>query len=973
MRRRQQEEEERGEYLVKLRIKSALLEFWSQQEEEEGSQGEEDEEQQQEEDERGRMQQPVAVPKTKRVAAHETGLPSSEVKTPNGVRVGPDQSQWYDQVPRYMEQTRDQNAFIIDALSGERLDIMRQCVRVSIDNHHESDALEFMQQRFEYRMRSGTAADVLIGEWTSAHVVAEKQTGKIRTCWTDFVSSCCRHLHNVDEQIDDTEYLVELRMKTALEFWSQQYQPGADAHFRLGEEHWDGTVPGVGNAIRCPVKRSSCEGPVATHHLEILKFSRPDVPQRARMRSNHKKTFVIKGVVVEGLDTSALISSLDEIGPQNSYIVITDGLNDEVELKGDELEFLFQIEGPIRARVPRGLLSARSILLTGPAACGKSTLTKQYAHVIARDHISRTAALVVPYRVAIIDLAKTIDLHDLTATDDILGAHIDQDPDLAPLLKGARAEHRLVVILDGIDESGTLSSVLEPYIADKLSREVFLCLTGRENGISEGARNKFKRFEHLRVQPLTPVQQETIIRGRFDAKPVEDTSVDERVNAFMDQLQRCNFVGEDAEATMASSPLLLNLMLSEYLVREVDVLAITTQRRHARGDSAIQFDGRIVDGQSEYIGSFPGVEKKAWDSVTNVLVHRSVACVWLPDSSPLIGKHFPDPGSKDGKCFCQTFLYNDLPDHVRAKDPFKMIMHESDVHTSKEMPPCGKKVEVLFPGHGEYEDRWWICSVLEVDEVRQRLQVKMDGRGDLPSEWLSLQDPRLNHGGARRTDQQIGQAPFGCMWFSGWSENVHKAESLGQRAVVVFKKGQKGERSTSGLGNSQLKEFVYLEQQYPDKYGPARQSEGWKEIDATQFEQRNALNRAHIYTSATNAMITQAGKHAVGAAHAESDQIHAFLEQLAYASHTRNSEQFRRFSEKFAYEIARSSSLEGVWATMLESIRRSKFPLISWQPSCYDEDQFMMSHLSFQEYYAARQSTGTRPTRRAKKTTTGHQ
>eukprot|EP01048_Picozoa_sp_COSAG05_P002077 COSAG05_NODE_77_length_21410_cov_1079.308573_15_plen_60_part_00 len=39
----------------------------------------------------------------------------------------------------------------------------------------------------------------------------------------------------------------------------------------------------------------------------------------------------------------------------------------------------------------------------------------------------------------------------------------------------------------------------------------------------------------------------------------------------------------------------------------------------------------------------------------------------------------------------------------------------------------------------------------------------------------------------RKTDQQVEQAPFGCMWFHGWSQNVHEAERQRQQATVVFK------------------------------------------------------------------------------------------------------------------------------------------------------------------------------------------
>ena len=65
--------------------------------------------------------------------------------------------------------------------------------------------------------------------------------------------------------------------------------------------------------------------------------------------------------------------------------------------------------------------------------------------------------------------------------------------------------------------------------------------------------------------------------------------------------------------------------------------------------------GRIVDGQAEYIASFPGVHFREWGRVTLVMIDRSVACVFVPGGSPLYGDHDEDP-DHPGRCFCQSFL-----------------------------------------------------------------------------------------------------------------------------------------------------------------------------------------------------------------------------------------------------------------------------------------------------------------------------
>ena len=65
--------------------------------------------------------------------------------------------------------------------------------------------------------------------------------------------------------------------------------------------------------------------------------------------------------------------------------------------------------------------------------------------------------------------------------------------------------------------------------------------------------------------------------------------------------------------------------------------------------------GRIVDGQTEYVASFPGVHFREWGRVTQAMKDKSVACVFVPGGSPMYGDHDEDP-DHPGKCFCQTFL-----------------------------------------------------------------------------------------------------------------------------------------------------------------------------------------------------------------------------------------------------------------------------------------------------------------------------
>ena len=182
---------------------------------------------------------------------------------------------------------------------------------------------------------------------------------------------------------------------------------------------------------------------------------------------------------------------------------------------------------------------------------------------------------------------------------------------------------------------------------------------------------------------------------------------------------------------------------------------------------------------------------------------------------------------------------------------------------------------------------------------------------------------------------------------------MKKAEGKNQRAVVVYKKGHTGERSApAGLGYSQMKEVTYLQLKYP-KY---KEAGGFKEIDASEFEAENAMNRAQIYESATQALIVQQGKAwgaglAVGA-EVNFEDVGRFLENLAYHTHTMQRVQFRLFEDDFV-RACTPPLLVRVWATLRPLVVDSKFPLIAWQPSPKG-DEFVFVHLSFQEFYCAK-------------------
>jgi hypothetical protein len=108
--------------------------------------------------------------------------------------------------------------------------------------------------------------------------------------------------------------------------------------------------------------------------------------------------------------------------------------------------------------------------------------------------------------------------------------------------------------------------------------------------------------------------------------------------------------------------------------------------------------------------------------------------------------------------------------------------------------------------------------------------------------WIPIAN--INQTGSRITTQRLLQAPFGCKWYGEWTKKVHQCEDWNQKAVVVYKKGKTGIKTSAGLGNSQRKEVEYLEKHFPDK--------GYREIDATDFEvqvSQEHFARIHMFTS----------------------------------------------------------------------------------------------------------------------------
>ena len=993
------------------------------------------------------------------------------------------------EVAAYLQSTKNRNATIEDSLSGEKLDILTQCVNLSLTGTARS-------------AEKATGTNAIANVRDSLHRTVLALQDQVKVCFGGGDAQLLWMQASISGKADDENYHLRFH-ETIVTIVSGRDTPITDeqlaaAHHdqRLFSRDESGVLPADASnqgfqgrlqkraddryALHVESADASFEAgavPVDRVEVEITGGSRVDgaANQSQQQREKQRGLIFLPSHARAGLDPSATYEvELVSAGSAPPTAVSRHAHS------GADLRVLsttprvgFKLTQTLDATpVPRTSLISQPVLLTGEAACGKSTFTKQYVFDTASKSLERGTIEQLPVMVRVIDLANT-----LTAAAEQRGAPLSPDEDLLDLhfasshfddttrvlLRDMRRQKRLILLLDGMDEAGACRELLEAYISCRLVTEVHLCVTARPQGIARmGLFDPF--FIGVRVAPLDEEQQTKIVRGRFEARPLEGTDTDARVKSLQEQMS-----ANPSFQELAENPLLLNLIVSEFML-------------HERDGEDIEFFGRIVEGRTIYVASFPGAHKREWDRVTQVLQDKNVACVFLPESSPLYGAHAIDLGAVVIKgtlavgrlvitarsipsllepgasyevelsspvnsdvparvvpykgselifpaCYCQTFLYcrahpcgedHNCPENVQRYN-LEFIMDDGDVHIAETTPPPGAKVEVQLERLVRYKQsegdsekladtviellkreavkaadggdatdlhvrQWWVCTVicpvrvrggeydgktghlkppaytlkaeqakievvldeageclemerasLEVEERVDRVKVKFDGLGRaVKPRWMSMS--LLNQTGTRKTKQQPGQAPFGCEWFCGWKDAVEKAEVDKQQAQVVFKKGKCGVRSFDGLGASQQKEVLFLEQ----RHGYRKDGKSFIEVDATEFEAENTLNRAQIYKSAVDGLIRTHGSRAAiemptTAVHGRkrsmtvedavfADTIIDFLQMLSYSLFVENGDQFRNFDDAFVeqHALKNRADLLPVWQHLRPLVHDSR-------------------------------------------------
>lgn len=198
--------------------------------------------------------------------------------------------------------------------------------------------------------------------------------------------------------------------------------------------------------------------------------------------------------------------------------------------------------------IPRIRLKVRPVLVRGDPAGGKTTFAKQLLIWTLQNE-----DWLVPVLIRTVDLVRSKDSFvegDSGMVDQYLSLHYEQF-DFKHLFALAKKSGRLLLILDGFDEAGTLEEQLSKEISQQLVNEAAVVLTSREMGSAFQSRH-FERFRGVRVKELSENQQRQVIQRHLN-------NSEELMQQFSEQL-----LLNPALSQMAKNPLLLNVTLSVF-------------------------------------------------------------------------------------------------------------------------------------------------------------------------------------------------------------------------------------------------------------------------------------------------------------------------------------------------------------------------------------------------------------------------
>jgi Leucine-rich repeat (LRR) protein len=249
---------------------------------------------------------------------------------------------------------------------------------------------------------------------------------------------------------------------------------------------------------------------------------------------------------------------------QNFSGVVTIEVTTKAELEGRELPVLtlHKTEIPISEK----MLSPQPILIVGPPGSGKTTLLTQYALQICEQQNVKNS--MIPVLIPAAELASIMRSQKLGPDVDVLKLYFKQSCNAHyKVLMQLRGFHRLVVLLDGLDEGGEVMEALERYVSMRLSVEVMLIATTRGKGLK--TKRLFKFFAHRRLPSLDQKQLRQLVdsdRGFGSAALAQYIEQQQQKDGFTRMLTSpSNTISATSYAAMATTPLMFQLMALDYM------------------------------------------------------------------------------------------------------------------------------------------------------------------------------------------------------------------------------------------------------------------------------------------------------------------------------------------------------------------------------------------------------------------------
>jgi hypothetical protein len=155
---------------------------------------------------------------------------------------------------------------------------------------------------------------------------------------------------------------------------------------------------------------------------------------------------------------------------------------------------------------------SKLVLILGPAASGKTTLLKMLIMAVVHQY-----AYLVPVLIPVIEVVPVLSRCDVDTSVSVVKAFLQHRyPQHAHMLLQLMLMHRVVFLIDGIDESGSSRDAVETFVKVELvERGHRTIITSRHSGFSNDA---FKQCQLVELLPLSVEQQSQMVRTRGSSR-----------------------------------------------------------------------------------------------------------------------------------------------------------------------------------------------------------------------------------------------------------------------------------------------------------------------------------------------------------------------------------------------------------------------------------------------------------------------